>query len=294
MVKTTPALKIRLIVNPRSGRAARALPAVREFAARHGAAVVLTEHPRHAAALAAVALADGCDLVAAVGGDGTMNEVASALTGTPATLGLVPCGSGNGLARHLGVYGPLARALEILVTGRPRVIDTGLADGRPFFTAAGLGFEAEVARRFNALARRGFARYLTTSFATWRTWQSEEFSVSTPAGRETVRAFTLVVANANQYGNDAFIAPGAALDDGRLDLCAVPPVTLWNGAPLALRLFRGTISDAPGVLARRAERFVVERAAPGPLHTDGEVHNAGARVEFTVRPASLRVMAPRE
>lgn len=262
------------------------------FAARHGATVRLTERPRHASALAAAALADGCDVIAAVGGDGTMNEIASALVGTPATLGLVPCGSGDGLGRHLRIHGPLTRALGLLLKGRPRLIDTGLADGKPFFTAAGLGFEAEIAHRFNALKRRGFARYLTTALATWREWPPEEFSISSPAGRVTTRAFTLAVANANQYGNDAFIAPGAAPDDGLLDLCAIPPVTLWNGAPLAARLFRGTIGRAEGVVALRAARFTVDRAAPGLLHTDGETHHAGARVEFTIRPASLRILAP--
>lgn len=287
-----PPLKIRFIVNPRSGRASRALPAVREFAARHAAEVALTERPRHASVLAAQALAEGCDLVVAVGGDGTMNEIATVLTGSAATLGLVPCGSGDGLGRHLGIHGPIRRALTILTTGQPRRIDTGLADGKPFFTAAGLGFEAEIARRFNALTRRGFARYLTTSFAAWRQWQPQEFTITAPASRTVVRAFTLVVANANQYGNNARIAPAAAVDDGLINLCAVPPINAWNAAPMAVRLFSGNIARARGVTSLAADRFVVERASAGPLHTDGEIHEAGTRVEFAVRPGSLRVMAP--
>src|SRR5690606_3225308 len=109
------------------------------------------------------ALDDGCDLIVAVGGDGTMNEVATALVDTPATLGLVPCGSGDGLGRNLRIHGPVTRALEILHTGRPRAIDTGLAAGHAFFATAGLGFEAEIAQRFNQLDRRGFARYVSTS-----------------------------------------------------------------------------------------------------------------------------------
>src|SRR4051812_14258921 len=155
-------LKTRFIVNPRSGACVRALPEVRAFAQRHGADVVLTERSRHATELAARALDDGCELVVAVGGDGTMNEIAGVIAGTSATLGLVPCGSGDGLGRHLGIHGSFAHALDLLHTGHPRPIDSGLADGHPFFTVAGLGFEAHIAEKFNWLERRGFLRYLTT------------------------------------------------------------------------------------------------------------------------------------
>ncbi|MEO6244018.1 MAG: diacylglycerol kinase family protein, partial [Opitutaceae bacterium] len=161
-------MKTRFIVNPRSGRARRVLPEVCAHAARRSAEVLLTERARHASDLARRALDDGCELVVAVGGDGTMNEIAAVVSGTTATLGLVPCGSGDGLGRHLRIHGSVARALEILDHGRPRLIDTGIADGHPFFTAAGLGFEAEIAHRFNRLERRGFLRYLTTGAAVWR------------------------------------------------------------------------------------------------------------------------------
>jgi len=265
---------------------------VQAFADAHAARVVLTERARHAAGLASAALHDGCELIVAVGGDGTMNEIAGVLAGTPATLGLIPCGSGDGLGRHLGLHGPPARAFDILLHGRPRLIDSGLADGHPFFTAAGVGFEAEIAQRFNQLERRGFLRYLSTSAAAWRAWQPEELVVSHAGRREAFRTFTLAVTNADQYGNNAHITPGAQVDDGLLDLCAVPPVSLWNALPLAARLFHGTIGRIHGIHLRRGARFVVERAAAGLLHTDGEVHPAGARIEFSVRPASLRIMCP--
>ena len=235
---------------------------------------------------------EGCELIVAVGGDGTMNEVASALTGTTATLGLVPCGSGDGLGRHLGIHGSTTRAFDILLRGTPRQIDTATADGHPFFTAAGTGFEADIAQRFNGLKRRGFFRYLTTSAAAFREWQPEDFTIVHEGRRQAVRAFTLVVANADQYGNNARIAPAARVDDGLLDLCAVPPVTLGNALPLVARLFHGSIDRATGVRSLRGARFIVERAAPGLLHTDGEVHTAGSQIEFAVRPASLRVMCP--
>lgn len=286
-------LKTRFIVNLRSGHAAQSLEAVRSFAARHGAAVVLTERVRHAHEIAARALAEECALIVAVGGDGTMNEVASALIGTGATLGLVPCGSGDGLGRHLRLHGSVARALEILLTGQSRPIDTGLADGHPFVTAAGIGFEAEIARRFNQLERRGFLRYLTTSAQAYFGWQSEDYTVVHGTACDRFHAFTLAVTNANQYGNNARITPDARVDDGLLDLCAVPPISFLNALPLAAHLFRGTIGRVRGISLRRSAGFVVERATAGPLHTDGEVHAAGTRIEFAIRPASLRVMCPR-
>lgn len=285
-------LKTCFIVNPRSGRARRALPAVRAFATRHSATLHLTERPRHASELTHRAVDDGFGLIVAVGGDGTMNEIASVLVGLDAILGLVPCGSGDGLGRHLGIHGSVAHALALLRTGRPRAIDTGYADGHPFFTAAGIGFEAEIAARFNRLERRGFLRYLATSARTWREWPPQEYRVAFEQHAERVRAFTLAVANANQYGNNARICPEARVDDGRLDLCIVPPVTLLNAVPLGAGLFRGTLAKNPRVKIWRAARFVVERNAPGPLHTDGEIHAAGSRLEFTVRPGSLRIMAP--
>lgn len=285
-------MKARFIVNPRSGAAARALPEVRRFAASRGAEVVLTERAGHASVLAAQALQDGCDRVFAVGGDGTLNEIARVLTGTAAICGLVPCGSGNGLGRHLGIHGSIASALALFDHGQPRAIDTGLADGHPFVTAAGLGFEAELAARFNQPGPRGFSGYLAIGAPLLRSHRPQRYRIEHDGGHETVEALTVAVANSDQYGNQAFIAPGARVDDGRLNLTAVPPLRPWNAAPLLWRLFRGTLDRSPGIVLRASSRFVVERAAPGLLHVDGETYSAGARVEFTVRPLSLRMLVP--
>jgi YegS/Rv2252/BmrU family lipid kinase len=285
-------LKTCFIINPRSGCAANALPLIRSFAAEQRAIVQVTERSRHASQLAAQALDDGCELIVAVGGDGTMNEVATTLVGSAATLGLVPCGSGDGLGRHLGIHGSVARALEILLTGRTRLIDTGFAGEHAFFTAAGIGFEAEIAQRFNRLRHRGFIRYVRTSVLAFHRWQPQNYTVTGQNRSEVVRAFTLTVCNADQYGNNARIAPEARVDDGLLDLCTVPPIRFWNALPLVVNLFHGTIGRVRGVSIRRCDRFVVEREAPGPLHTDGEVHECGTRIVFTVRPASLRIRVP--
>lgn len=287
------ALKTLFVVNPRSGASRRALPFVQAFARQHGAEVATTERSRHASELAAAALTRGIERVVAVGGDGTMNEVAGVLAGTGATLGLVPCGSGDGLGRHLGIHGPPAHALALLAAGHTRLIDTGLADGHPFFCAAGLGFEAEIAHRFNQLERRGFLRYLTTSARYFATYQPEDYTLIHGDETGRVRAFTLAVSNSDQYGNGAHIAPSARVDDGLLDLTAVPPIRPLNVLPLLARLFSGSLHRARGVVLRRSARFVIERAEPGLLHTDGEIHEAGRTIEFTVRPASLRIVCPR-
>jgi YegS/Rv2252/BmrU family lipid kinase len=285
-------LKTRLIANPRSGGASRALGPARKFAAAAGAEVRLTARAGHAGELAREALADGCELVVAVGGDGTINEVAATLVGTGAVLGIVPGGSGNGLGRALGLGLSAVRALEILKQGRPRWIDMGLADGRPFFNLAGLGFEAEIAARFNRSSHRGLTGYLRVAAGSLDLLRASRFTITTETCRRQMAALTLTVANGQQFGGHALIAPRARLDDGRLDLTAVPPPTVWNALPLVLALFRGTLAKRRGVVMTTGARFIVERPWPGPLHTDGEVHPAGTRIVFEVRPASLRVMAP--
>jgi YegS/Rv2252/BmrU family lipid kinase len=282
----------RFIVNPRSGRARQAFTAVKDFAARHAATVLVTEHRGHAHELAVQARDAGCDLVVAVGGDGTMNEVASALVGSDTTLGLVPCGSGDGLGRQLGVHGPVAKALRCIESGQRRRIDSGTADGHPFFCVAGLGFEASIAGRFNALQRRGFLRYLSTGWNTWSDARAETYRITCRGIAIDVTAFSVAIANARQYGNNALIAPDARLDDGELNLCAVPRPSILGLPWAAVRLFSGTINEARGVVSLQGTRFAIERPAPGAIHTDGETHDAGRRVEFVVRRASLRVIAP--
>lgn len=290
-------LKIRFILNPRSGHLRRrpgAADEIRRFigARQLDASLALTERAGHATELATAALADGCDLVVAVGGDGTMNEVARALTGTPAALGLVPCGSGNGLARHLGIPLKFSAALGNLLTGQARLIDTGVAAGHPFFCAAGVGYEALIAVRFNQLARRGFVSYLRTGTFAFFDHASERYRIEFAEGRLDVTAFTLVVANCCQYGNNAYIAPGAELDDALLNLTAVPRFSLLRSPLMLWRLFRGTLQQSKQVTMLVGQNFTLHRASAGLLHTDGEVHEAPAVVEFSVRPHSLRVIAP--
>ena len=290
-------MKLRFIFNPHSGHNLRnpyLLDRARDFIQERqlNASIVATQRPLHATELARQAIAEGCDTVVAIGGDGTMNEVAMSLIGTKTTLGLIPCGSGNGLGRHLGIPKPNQLAFDTLLNGRTRLIDSGEANGRPFFNVMGLGFDAEIADRFAKLTRRGLNAYVRTTLSAWGTYQPQNVSVSN--GEQTIEspALILSVANSDQFGNNCYIAPGAQVDDGIIDLTILQPVGFFKAIPLAMRLFRGNLDGSPHVVRMRGTKFVIQRPLAGLIHTDGEPFNTSAEVTVTVRPQGLRVLVP--
>lgn len=292
-------MKTCFIFNPHSGRN-RGRPglaaAIRDFIAARGldANLRTTDGPGHATELAREAVLTGSEVVVAVGGDGTMNEVAQGLVDTPAALALVPCGSGNGLALHLGLPRTRLDALILATgaTGRIAAVDTGTVNGHPFFNAMGLGFDADVSRRFNRLTRRGLPAYARVAFGALRELRAERCRITCGTRTETLDVLLIAVANSDQYGNNARIAPGARIDDGRLDLVAIRPVGLLAAALLVPRLFFGNLDQSPHVFRLTGPRFTIERTAPGLIHTDGETHPTAGRVEVAVRPRSLRILVP--
>ncbi|HEY1848810.1 MAG TPA: diacylglycerol kinase family protein [Opitutaceae bacterium] len=292
-------MRIRFIFNPKSGRPRKTgplLPMLRSYVAarRVDGDIVCTEGPGHATEIARDAVAAGCPRIIAVGGDGTVNEVAQALIRSPAAMGLVPCGSGNGLALHLGLPRSLAGALDLAAgdSGRVAEVDTAAANGLPFVNAMGFGLDADVARRFNQLTSRGLPAYTRTALAAFFGRRTEKCEVTVGHSREVFEALLVAVANSDQYGNNARIAPNARVDDGILDLVAVGPVNLLSAIPLAARLFLGTFDKSPRVRRLKGARFLIERPAAGLIHTDGETHMAGACIEIVVRPRSLRLVVP--
>jgi len=291
--------KMRLIFNARSGRLrrnAQLLPLLRNFIAARAldAELFLTEGPCHATFLAREAVLDGCARVIAVGGDGTVNEVAQAVRHTPAVLGIVPTGSGNGLARHLHLPNSAAAALELAAAASPRIadLDTGTVNGRPFFNAMGLGLDAEISRRFNRLTRRGLPAYVRTALGAFLTCRTEPCVIAAEERSDAMDIMLIAIANSDQYGNGARIAPGARADDGLLDLVAVGRVGPIGAVILGARLFLGSFDRGSSVRRLRGPRFRIERTAPGIIHTDGEVHPADAHLEVVVHPRSLRVIIP--
>jgi YegS/Rv2252/BmrU family lipid kinase len=291
-------LNICFVYNPKAGpvrEQVKMAGMIEAFLAKSGlkGAVSVTERRGHATELAAAAVKAGADVVVAVGGDGTVNEVAGALVDSTAALGIVPCGSGNGLARHLGISLRPAFALAGLASGRVRRIDAGEANGRLFFCAMGTGFDTAVLTSFERLARRGFAAYFVAAIRAFSSYRCEAYGVRIGAGEVEVRpALFVTVANSDQLGNNARIAPGARVDDGRLDLVVIPPVGWLSGLPLVGRLFAGSLNGGAGVGRWTGERFVVTRAAAGPIHVDGELVQTAAEISVRVRPGCLRVIGP--
>lgn len=294
------AWSVTVIVNPRAGRgrrhdAGRARAALaRRVLAAYGleGAIRVSERPGHAGELARRALDEGATLVVAWGGDGTVNEVGAALAFTAAALGIVPAGSGNGLARMLGLPRRPAQALAIALEGRERLIDAGECDGRLFFNVAGVGVDAHIARQFTATGRHGFASYLVLTLRELLRYEPARYQVCWDEERRSVQALLLAAANGREFGNGARIAPHAEIDDGLLDLVIVEARSTLATLCNLPRLYMGSVERARGVWVRRVKELRIEGDRPLLYHVDGEVGLAGRELAVRVRPAALRVRVP--
>lgn len=291
-----------VIINPISGTGGR--PEIARMRAELAAAMIaargidaevfITERPGHARELARMALGQGATLVAGWGGDGTVNEIASALAFTEARLGILPSGSGNGLARELGIPLEPRDALAVAFDGPDRTIDAGEIDGRLFFNIAGVGLDARVAHRFAAggLVRRGFARYIEITAQELLTYHPDEHAIAVDGCVTRSRALVVAIANGRQYGNGAIVAPHATVDDGLLDVVVVEQRPLVLTLLHVPRVFAGSIDRVPGVITRRGTTIEITSGEPVVYHVDGEPFVGPASITARVRPAALRVRAP--
>lgn len=292
-------MKIRAIVNLRAGVAAhRALDA---FEAGRPSwppvEVRLTEGPAHATALAREAVEEEAALVLVAGGDGTVNEVATGLIGTGVPLGIVPVGSGNGLARALHIPLRPDQALAALESGIARRMDVGQVNGKPFLNVAGVGFDAFVGSAFHKAGRKGGRRgiftYVRMSLRLLSLYEAPSVTVDLPGGRLDARPFVMAFANGPQYGAGAVLNPGAKLNDGRMEVVVFEDAPFLETVAAAPRLFVGGIERS-----RRYRRIAVASAvlsARQPLehHRDGEPEPEAARLEVKLLPKALRVLVPR-
>ena len=289
---------IAIIINPIAGgarpeaargRAERAAAVL--AASREEGEVFVTERKGHARELAVAALARGVRLIVAWGGDGTINEVGSAVVFGQTPLGIVPAGSGNGLASDLRVNRRPERALVEALGAAPRAIDAGELGGRLFFATAGVGFDAHIASCFDRdiVGRRGFTTYLRISTRELLAYRPSTFRVCQDTGTCERRALLVTFANASQFGNGARIAPGARLDDGVLDLVVFEEVSRLRTLCAVPRLFTGRVTGLRGWSIEQIERAAIESDRPMRFHVDGEPVDGGTRLEARVHPGALKV-----
>jgi len=291
-------VSVAIIINPISGSAGPATGRARaEIASatigRHGepADVFVTERPGHARDLAKAAVARGARLVMAWGGDGTINEVAGALAFGPVPIGIVPAGSGNGLARELGVSRRPQHAIAEALAARPRAIDLGEIGGRLFVNIAGIGFDAYVASRFGepGQRRRGFAKYAEITLRALASYQSRQYVIELANGTSRSRALFVTIANSAQFGNGARIAPGARIDDGLLDFVIVEEESRWRTVCQLPRLFNGTADRIAGWSVHQIDQATIESDQPMAFHVDGEPVKGGTRLTARVHPGALQI-----
>lgn len=230
------------------------------------------------------------DLVVAVGGDGTVNEVASGIVGSGTTLGIVPCGSGNGLSRFLGIPMDVAQSIELLNKGRVAVIDSAEANGQPFFNIAGMGFDAHIGEVFAGGKKRGFFSYIKSSLIEIINYKARTYRLTVDGIEHIRQAFILSFANSSQYGNNAHVAPTASVQDGLLDVCIVKPFPLYRFPAMVWHLFAKTVDKSGFVEIIKAKDIMVEADLAGPFHLDGEPVKMHSSIHIKIKPATLSVI----
>ena len=235
-------------------------------------------------------ISQGTDIFVAIGGDGTVNKVAEALTGTGVPLGIIPTGSGNGLSRHLKIPLNLKKAIRSLINGNTIDIDTCKINNRPFFCTSGVGFDAYVGKLFADSGKRGFKTYAKIIMSEFARYQPQEYILTIDGEVIRTEAFLVTFANAGQYGNAAVIAPDADICDGYIDVIILKPFRVINSLELATRLYTRTIHMSKWTETYRGKEISLTRKTPGMVHYDGEPYEMGESLDISIDPLSLRVI----
>ncbi len=252
--------------------------------------VVKTEYAGHATEIAANAVKEGIDIVVAIGGDGTINETARSLIHSNTALGIIPCGSGNGLARHLRIPMDPKAAIDILNENNQIQMDYGKINNIPFFCTCGVGFDAFVSLKFADSGKRGLLTYLENTLHESLTYQPETYEIENEEGTVRHKAFLIACGNASQYGNNAYITPQASLTDGLMDVTILEPFTVLDVPSLSFQLFNKTIDQNSRIKTMRAKKIKIHRNKPGVFHYDGDPIMGNEDLEVEIVPHGLNVI----
>jgi len=286
--------KIAFIINPNSGTGKKEnLPLLIQEqldASLFEPEIVFSKFRGEGTKLAKGFVDKGFNVVVAVGGDGTVNEIAQSLIHTNCTLGIIPIGSGNGLARHLGIPMNTKKAIEQLNHSEPIYIDYGLVNNKPFFCTCGTGFDAYVSTEFAKGHKRGIMRYLEKIITGYFSYKSQTYHLQGNGIDLKTKAFVLTFANASQWGNNAYIAPQASVQDGKMDISIMSNFPIIAIPALALQLFTKTINNDLFMTTLRSEEITLMREEPGPFHYDGEPYEEGKEIQIKTVADGLKVL----
>ena len=290
--------RIVFVVNPISGTQGKKaiLKCIDERLDRslYDFSIVKTEYAGHATQIAANAVQEKVDVVVAIGGDGTINEIARSLVHTDTALGIIPCGSGNGLARHLRIPMEPKAAIDVINQGHELSIDYGKINNILFFCTCGVGFDAFVSLKFADSGKHGLLTYLENTLHESLRYQPETYEIENEEGTVKYKAWLIACGNASQYGNDAYIAPQASLTDGLMDVTIMDPFTVLDVPSLSFQLFNKTIDQNSRVKTMRAKKIKIHRVNDGVMHFDGDPLMAGKELEVEIVPSGLRVIASKK
>ena len=286
--------KIIFILNPISGTVSKAgIPGLIEERLdkeKFDCRIAETKYAGHATELAQQAARQGIDIVVAVGGDGTVNEVGRALVNTKTAMGILPCGSGNGLARHLNLPMNLKKCIDILNDCDIHTLDYGLINRHPFFCTCGMGFDAFISMKFAEAGKRGPITYMQKILEEGLSYQPETYEIEDEEGTRRYKAFLVSAANASQYGNNAYIAPQASMSDGLLDIIIMEPFDLIEAPQVAIELFNKTLDKNLKIKTFRASHIHIHRKSEGIIHYDGDPVMADADVDISIVPKGINII----
>ena len=234
----------------------------------------------------------GFKMVITAGGDGTVNEAANALSFTDTVLGIIPFGSGNGLARSLGIPQDLFAALKLIEAGHSISMDRGIVNGKPFYCTFGVGFDAAVSEKFASVKRRGRITYIRSAFREFLNYKSQAYAIVVNNKKITEKALLIAVCNAPQYGNNAYIGPKAKLTDGLLDITVVHADNPFHTLLMSMDMFTGMLDKNRGIGTLRVPSLSIIREEEGPVHLDGEPMHMGTILDIKCQQNALKVFSP--
>ncbi len=289
--------KILFLINPNSGTKHKGrLPKLIHKhidSSRFEVEIIETHFKGEATEIVKQKLLDHYHCFIAVGGDGTVNEIAKALINTEAMLGIIPAGSGNGLARHLKIPMSPTKALKLINQFKHTAIDYGTINAIPFFCTCGIGFDALIGEKFDKKNGRGLVNYVKSALSEYIHYKPEKYTITIDNTIKIERkAFLITIANSSQYGNNAFIAPRADIFDGKLDISALLPFKFYQAPSIGFRLFTGTIHKSPHLISKQAKQVLIERESEGIIHFDGETGAMGKELEILIFNRALNIIIP--